>query len=243
LIKYVGIIVPVKDQLFFTKQFLESCEKLEFDQNLLNKDIIIIVVDNGSSKETTDFLSEWSLTDKRRYYHKLITNEENLGFSKAVNQGLAFLKQVGGGDAVITNNDVEFTPSCLTELYNAAYLYGKKNVGIVGAKLLFPDDTVQHAGAFLNVYGWGQHKLAGEKSTNLIFSIGDYITEEEYVTGALMFLSSAAIQTIEKEEGMVFDERFFMFFEEVDLCYRLRKYGYKTVLNTKAVAYHYEGRS
>jgi GT2 family glycosyltransferase len=234
--KQLGIIVPVKDQLFFTRQFLDSVERSDFDQKLYDTEIVIIVIDNGSEKETADFLLEWSLIANPIYHHKLIINFDNLGFSKAVNQGLRHIKEIGGGDAIVTNNDVEFTSNCITELYNAAHLFCKSDVGIVGGKLLFPDGIVQHAGAFLNVYGWGQHKFAGIKSTDAIFNTLTNLSEEEYVTGALFLIAHALLDVLPE-----FDEIFSpAYFEEVNYCYEARRLGYKTILNLKAVAYHYE---
>jgi len=121
---------------------------------------------------------------------------------------------------------------CIDNLITTAY--SKDNIGIVGGKLLFPDGAIQHAGAFLNVFGWGQHKGGGLREE--FYTGHDEIEEQEYITGALMYIKG----DVTKSVGM-FDERFeYGYFEEVDYCYRARNFNYITVFDPNAKAIHYE---
>jgi GT2 family glycosyltransferase/glycosyltransferase involved in cell wall biosynthesis len=140
-------------------------------------------------------------------------------------------------DVLLTNNDMELHPDCLEQLIagrEKLAAEGKK-AGVLGGRLLFPDGRIQHAGAFLCVHGWGQHKMAG------IFD-RDYketeISEEEYVTGALFYMTKEILNLQQ------FDEQFNpAYFEEVDFCTSAREKGFRTYYVPQAKAVHYENKT
>lgn len=225
----IGVITPLCNQLFYTKTFLESLLFQELPENLR---LVFVGVDNGSTDGTNDFL----LTEQNRWESNsffIISNQENLGFSKAVNQGISFLhNEFGIIDILITNNDMVLDPECISNLFYCSRRYN--NAGIIGGRLRFPDGTIQHAGAFLNVFGWGQHKGAGGNNNDILLRGTE--SEEEYVTGALFFIKKDVFTYINK-----FDEKYSpAYFEEVSFCYEARKFGLLTIYCPGATAIHYE---
>lgn len=240
----VVIIIPVLDQLLYTKRLLESIKRHKFTTF---DTLRVVVVDNGSKGDTKEFLKEWLSSPVQvvvgeehvkadtlglRY---VITNEDNKGFAPAVNQGIDFFLDDGDSpNFLIMNNDMELIDGCLDALYTTAY--EKEDIGIVGGKLLFSDGRIQHGGAFLNVLGWGQHTGGGIQGDNKFF--GAEKRECEYVTGALFFIKADVFL---KTPLCGFDDRFApAYFEEVDFCYAAREHGFKTVYTPDAKAYHFE---
>ena len=241
--KNLGVVIPVYNQLFYTKQCIESLRKvLETTNNV--EDIWVIIVNNNSTDETlkwlrTDYIDLHIISDKLDF--DFIDLKENKGYGGGANEGIKYLQEAfpKGIDVIVCNNDLVFLDNCIEELISAAY--SKDDIGVVGAKLLFPDMTIQHAGAYLNTFGWGQHYGGGIPESEYIDV--DKITEMEFCTGALLYIRKEATNVLVEKEGSVFDERFFMYFEETDASYVLRKYGYKTVYTPLARALHFEGQS
>jgi GT2 family glycosyltransferase len=166
-----------------------------------------------------------------------IHNTENKGFSYACNQGMKSIleycaEDTCDADILLLNTDMELLPDCIDNLIDCADKLD--SIGIVGGRLLFPNGRLQHAGAFISVYGWGQHKGAGQVDSDEFAQPN--IEEEEYVTGALFYIKNEVIKKI----GYL-DERFNpAYFEEVDYCYSARKAGFKVVYTPFAKAIHHE---
>lgn len=230
--KYVGIVIPVHNEFFYTKKFIHSLLLQIIPDNYK---LVLVVVDNNSSDETKDFKVE-EVSTKESFLENilLIRNKENLGFGPACNQAMDHLYDLYGDllhGMLISNNDVELDKECLKNLIQCADL--ESSYGIVGGKLLFPDNTLQHCGAFLGPYGWGIHKGAGGPNDENLFN---NIEEQEYVTGALFYIKTKTYEIVGK-----FDEEFKpAYFEETDFAYRARLYGLKTVYCPGARAIHYE---
>jgi hypothetical protein len=224
----LSIIVPLHNQSIFTKKFIVSVLAQETS---FYEYVVVVFIDNNSTDDTPTFLK--NVPDTNNIEFNCITNDENLGFAKAVNQGIKFsLENYPECDILVTNNDIEFLSGCWDALATTAYKDPTR--GIVGGKLLFSDGRIQHGGAWLNVLGWGQHKGGGTPSDTK--GICDKEEEQEYVTGALFFIKN---ELILKLKG--FDEQFSpAFFEETDFVYSARQLGYKTIYTPDARAIHYE---
>lgn len=231
--KNLAIIIPVYNQLFYTKQLIESIKKERENCKEIDN-LIVFIINNASTDETYEYLQS---NEYKSYQPNLVLSyfncEENLGYGGGVNVGIKLVKEkYENCDFLILNNDMLLLPNCIDNLVKTAY--SREDIGIVGAKLLFSDGLIQHGGAFLNVFGWGQHIGAGQRD-DLYLDVNEP-KEMEYVTGACIFLKREVI----KKVGL-FDERFEKgYFEEVDYSYRARQYGYKTFYCPTSKLIHYE---
>ena len=239
--KNLLIIIPVFNQLFYTKQVIESIRR-EREESTEIDNLYLCIVDNNSQDETLSYLqTEYGVEEEEvqknsKYFPFYIHSEVNLGYGGGVNLCLEkyyFDIHTSLGDSLdilIMNNDMLLLKGCLDNLVKTAY--SKDDIGIVGGKLLFPDGSIQHAGAFLNAFGWGQH-IGGGQRDEVFHDVG---REMEYVTGALFYVKEEVYRKVR-----LFDERFERgYFEEVDYCYRAREKGYKTWYTPHSKAIHYE---
>ncbi len=216
-----SIIIPTCNNLDLTRQCLESiraCTEAE--------EYEVIVVDNGSSDGTPDYLREQEAAG----HLTAILNQENLGFARASNQGA---RAAAGHYLVFLNNDTVATPGWLRALCRCA---GEDDrIAAVGAKLLYPDDSVQHAGVVFN---------ANKK----IYHIYKNLHKDHPAVNkkrAFQVLTAACL--LVKREAFLnagfFDEHYRNGYEDVDLCLKLGKSGYRLIFEPRALVYHLESRT
>lgn len=196
----------------------------------------IIVIDNNSGAATLDMLEEFPTVI-------LIANRENLGFAKAVNQGLHRAK---GKYVFILNPDTEILPGTLSELYT--FLETNDNIALVGPKIIYPDGSLQPS--VRNFPTLGSQLAVLLKLTNIWPSLPslqkylchnfDYDRQQEVdqIMGAAMFFRRALINKIGN-----FDERFYIWFEEVDFCLRLKRGGFTIIYLPSAQVVHHQAAS
>jgi GT2 family glycosyltransferase len=217
----VSIIIPTRDRWQLLQQCVRSIEK-KTDYARYE----IIVLDNDSIElETLNYLdaiaSKWGVYRCPGPFNFSTIN--NFGASKAKGDYLLFL-----------NNDTQVIRSdWLTAMVEQAQ---RPEVGAVGAKLLYPDGRIQHAGVILGIGGVAVHafKYRPANSTSQ-YSFADVVRNCSAVTAACMLVR----QRIFWEVGG-FDERLRVAFNDVDLCLRLRQQGYLIVYTPFALLYHYE---
>lgn len=216
----VSIIIPVFNRVELTRQCLEALYRT-VPPGLAE----IIVVDNGSTDGAPDFLSG----EARAGRIVFIRAGRNLGFARACNLGAA---KAGGKYLLFLNNDTIPTPGWLEAMLEAAAL---PNVGVVGAKLLYPDGTVQHAGiVFLR--GRPEHIHRGAPADAA--ACGGRRRDFDMVTGACLLIPKDLFFAVGG-----FDETFLNSYEDVDLCLRVRALGRRVVCEPSAVVYHLEGQT
>jgi O-antigen biosynthesis protein len=207
------------------KALLASCLPPLLEQDYAGYEVVVI--DNGSEDGSIDYVREQFPTAG------ILDNGENLGFSGGLNAGM---RQAEGEIVVLLNNDViVLGRDWLRQL--VAPFRADKGVGITGCKLYFPDGkTLQHAGARLSYpLAFSEHFGYLEEDTGQY----DRQMEVDYVTGAAVALSQEVI----REVGLL-DESFApIYFEEVDLCYRIRAAGYRVLYVPQAAAIHNESAS
>ncbi len=215
-----SIIIPVFNNLSLTSQCLKSIwENTDAPHE-------IIVVDNGSSDGTRDYLARLEAVGGVR----VIANRTNLGFARASNRGA----QAARGELLVfLNNDTIVQPGWLEEL--AACARKDEKIGVVGAKLLFPDDTIQHGGVAFS-------------DTKLVYHIyKHYDKDHPAVNKEREFQAVTAACALIKKDPFFgaggFDESYRNGFEDVDLCFKLRQQGYQVVYNPRAVVYHLESKT
>lgn len=218
----VSIIIPVFNGLSYTQDCLKS-----LDQHT-GVDCEIIVVDNASTDGTADYLRASGFANKKIRDFRVITNQSNLGFSKACNQGY---RQTKGQYIVFLNNDTIVTPQWLEPLLACFLAY--ERVGIVTPKLLYPESgKIQYAGVSLLPNGLPHLLFYNEEGDTPAANVR---REVPIACGGCIVFPRAVLQ----EVGL-FDEWFINGMEDVDLSLRVKKADYKTIYCPQSVIYHYE---
>jgi len=216
----VSIIIPVHNNLAYTRQCLEA-----LIQNTPDELYEVIIVDNGSTDGTKDFLKSL------RGDVEIITNQTNLGFAKACNQGA---KAARGDYLVFLNNDTIPQKGWLSELVKLAERDEK--IAVIGSKLIYPGtNRIQHAGIEIMKDGIPDHLFRGVDADDPRVN---QLKEVQMVTGACMLVRRELFLKL----GM-FDEGYLNGVEDVDFCLRAREEGYRVMYCPTSVLYHYEGVS
>ncbi len=190
----------------------------------------IILVDNGSGDDTLKILRQF---DERA---KIIKAEENLGFSKANNLGV---KESSGKYLVFLNPDAMLTqPYALDRLVEI--LEENNNLGIAGPRFVFPDGSIQPKVRNLPTVfqAFKEYILCIKGAYNFYEPKCVDVCEVESVNGACMVIDKDLFL---KAGG--FDEKYFMYFEDLALCRSVRELGYKVVFDHQVVIKHAEGVS
>ena len=223
----VSILIPNKDQVPVLKRCLMSIlEKTEYPSYE-----ILIIENNSTQEETFRFYREMSAADERVH---VVTYREAFNYSAINNYGAA---RASGDYLLLLNNDTEvIDPSWLTELMG----YGQRpDVGIVGARLYYPDNRIQHAGVVLGYGGVAGHCFVQQprESTGYCHRI---ICAQDYsaVTAACMLVR----RSVYEEVGGFF-EGLAVAFNDVDFCLKVREKGYLVVYDPHAQLIHYESLS
>jgi GT2 family glycosyltransferase len=182
----------------------------------------VIVVDNGSPDRTAEIV-ERDFPEVR-----LIRTGRNLGVAGGNNVGL---RAAQGNICVLINVDVQVRPDWLEHLVQA--VEADPTIGIAGAKLLYPDGTIQFAGGRIEgPRGYTYHIGWHEPDQGQWDVVGDV----DFVTGASLLITREALARIGYE-----DEKFFPIdFEDPDMSYRARAAGLRVVMVPQAVAIHHE---
>lgn len=188
----------------------------------------LILIDNG----TTDDAALALLAElERRDNVSVLRRPGPFNFAALNNEAV---RTVAGGVLLLLNNDVEILePAWLSEM--VAQL-ARPGVGIVGARLLYPDRTIQHAGILLGPGGRATHvgRGAAETSTGYLGQLAG-VRDFSAVTGACLAIE---VETWNRVGGM--DERFAVTWNDIDLCLRVRRAGLRVVWTPRATLIHKE---
>jgi N-acetylglucosaminyl-diphospho-decaprenol L-rhamnosyltransferase len=198
----------------------------------------IVVVDNDSRDGTLEALAA-AFPEVR-----VIANGENVGYARAVNQGLA---ATAAPFALVLNPDCEIHPGALRALL--AHAAAHPRAGIAGPRILNPDGTLEFsARAFpgpltflFNRYSLLTRLFPGNRfSRRYLLTDWDHasVREVDWISGACMLARRAAVEQV---GGM--DEAFFMFNEDVDWCRRMKQAGWAVTFEPAAVVVHHIGAS
>ena len=222
----VSIIIPNMDHVDDLKKCINSIKKSTY------KNYEIIIVENNSKNEDTF------------NYYKEIELEANVivekfeisyfNYSEIVNYGVS---KATGKYIILLNNDIEIINSNWIE---EMLMYAKRDdVGIVGAKLLFSDRSIQHAGVIIGIRGLAGHlyREVQEEDVPKYPNI-DLIQDMSAVTAACFMVKKELYDDV-----WGFDTSFAVNFNDVDFCLKVREKGYLVVYNPYVKAYHYESKS
>ena len=223
----VSIIIPNKDHIDDLKRCMDS-----IDQKSTYKNYEYIIVENNSTDDAT-FQYYKKLEAENPKAHVVYWDKE-FNYSAINNYGAAFAK---GEYLLLLNNDTEIiNEDCLEELLGYCM---RSDVGAVGARMYYEDDTIQHAGVVIGFGGIAGHcfVLQPRGTTGYCHRI---ICAQDYsaVTAACMMVKREAF---DKVGGLT--EELAVAFNDIDFCMKLREAGYLIVYNPYAELYHYESKS
>ncbi|MCP4699047.1 MAG: glycosyltransferase [Gammaproteobacteria bacterium] len=226
----VSIIIPNKDMAKTLKSCLDSLCK---DAKYKNREIII--VDNGSREKTTFRLYRKyrkRLGDDR---FKVCREKSEFSFSRMVNQGV----QASKGELILLlNNDTELIGPAdwLEEMAGYAL---RKEIACVGAKLLYPDNTIQHAGVICGIGGVANHSHLNFPGESVGY-FGRLSVTANYsaVTGACLMIKRSLWDAVAG-----FDEELAVAFNDVDFCLKFVDKGYRNIVLPHVSFFHHESKS
>lgn len=221
----VSIIIPTKDQVDLLRNTVDSIfEKTNY------KLVEVIVLNNNS---TTSAFNEWRLEYAQKYPLQLQIVDAHMpfNFAKLMNVGAQLVK---GKYLLLLNNDVEVIhPDWLHTMVSYAQ---QPRIGVVGAKLLYPDDTIQHAGVIVGLGGIAGHAFVGSyKDDPGYFNYIQSVNNFSALTAACLLMRTEVFHAV---GGM--NELFEVEYNDVDFCLRIREAGFDNVYLPQVELYHYE---
>ncbi|MFP5507441.1 MAG: glycosyltransferase [Gammaproteobacteria bacterium] len=217
----ISIIIPCFNKVEYTLKCLTSI----VESNLPDDPTFeVIVVDNASSDGTPELLNQLGGDVK------VWRNEENIGFARANNQAALLAT---GEYLVLLNNDTEVRPGWLKAL--ADELDAHPETGVVGARLLYPDGTIQHAGVAI-----GRDQIPFHIHRGLPPEHPLVMERRAY---PIVTAACAAVRRAEFYAIGMFDEAFVNGHEDIDLCLRYRERGQAVIYRPDCLAVHHESVS
>ena len=213
----VSIIIPVYNKWVYTaaclRSLLEAPGKYSFE---------VIVIDDQSSDETAEWLTQ---IDGLRYFR----NTENLGFVGSCNRGAS---EARGEYLVLLNNDTQVLAGWLDELIDT--FAREPQAGLVGARLVYPDGSLQESGGIVFSDGSGWNYGRGEDAEQPEYH---FLREVDYCSGACIALKTSYFHQI----GAL-DERYApAYYEDTDLAFKVRESGLKVLIQPLSAIVHHEG--
>lgn len=207
-----------------TLECLRSIERSSY------RDIVTVVIDNASSDASVDRIHQiWPDVE-------VIEMAENGGYAAAANRGIAYALDLGAEFCLLLNNDLVLHEDAILHLVQGAR--GRANLAAVGPKILELDQpsVVQSLGGTVNMRTGRAIKLAGGTLNRPSDTSPRRI--DGYLEGSALLLVADAVRKIG-----VFDERYFMYYEDTDWSYRARRAGLELLLQPKAVVWHATART
>ena len=222
----ISVIIPNKDHAKDLKASLASLKK----QTVYGNTEILIVENNSTEKETFDYYEEL----KKEKNIRVLYWKEGFNYS-AINNFAA--GEAKGDILLLMNNDVELiNEDALSKMLSFVNL---ERVGVVGAKLYYADDTVQHAGVAVGFQGVGGHEFVGlAKGDHGYMMMADCVRRVSAVTAACLMIKKSVY-----DEVGGFDEEYAVAFNDVDLCMKVSKAGHQILYLPYACGYHFESKT
>ncbi len=226
--KLVSIIIPTRD----LGDTLDKCLTSIFEKTTY-PNYEIILIDNGSQEQkTADIFAKWQQKEPDRF--KCYPFDVPFNYSKINNYGVDKAK---GDYLLFLNNDTEVLTS---DWIDAMVEQAQRNsIGAVGAQLLYPDNTIQHAGVVMGIGGVANHSHK-HFSMNSPGYFGQIMTVNNYsaVTAACLMCRREVFETVGG-----FEEKLKVAFNDVDFCLKIVQKGYRNIYLPQVMLYHYESKS
>ena len=223
----ISIIIPNKDHIDDLDRCVQSILKKSSYPNLE-----FIIVENNSTEEKT--FAYYEKLQKECSKAHVCYYKGNFNYSKINNFGVQYAK---GEYLLLLNNDTEMiNDDCIEELLGYCT---RSDVGIVGARLYYEDDTIQHAGVVIGFGGIAGHCFVQQPRGNTGYC-HRIICAQDYsaVTAACMMVKRSVFDEV---GGLT--EELAVAFNDIDFCMKVRQKGYLVVYNPYAELYHYESKS
>ena len=184
----------------------------------------ILVVDNKSKDKTVSII-------KKNKFVKLIANKKNLGFGAGSNIGIKYALSKGADVVFLLNPDTVLKSNFL-ENFNASTvsLLKDENIGIIGAKIYDVNGKIWSVGGEIEKNRYSGHLIGYEKE-----DVGQYnnIKEIDYIPGTAMFVKKEVFEKV----GF-FKEDYFLYYEDVDFCLRIKKAGFELAIDSNIEVIH-----
>ena len=223
----VSIIIPNKDNI----SDLSNCIDSIISNNYKNFEIII-VENNSENKSTFEYYK--GLTAKFENVNVVHYKNKGFNYSKINNFGVHYSE---GDYLLLLNNDTELIDK--NSIYSMLSYCTRDDVGGVGAKLYYPDGTIQHAGLVLGIQGVAGHAFVNARHNFTgYFGRAQFAHDCSAVTAACFMIKRNIFESVKG-----FDESFQVAFNDVDLCLKIRNAGFLIIMDPYAEFYHYESKS
>ena len=223
----VSILIPNKDHI----DDLEKCISSIMEKTLYRNFEIIIIENNSVDNQTFEY---YNYIQEQYDIIKVVTWDKEFNYSLINNYGAKFAE---GEYLLLLNNDTEvINGDWLDEMLGYCI---REDVGIVGARLLYPDDTVQHAGVIVGLGGVAGHAFTGIRKDDFgYFGRARCVQDYSAVTAACLMTKASIFNEV---NGLTAELR--VAFNDIDYCMKVRKENYLVVYNPYIELYHYESKS
>ncbi|MDO5345607.1 MAG: glycosyltransferase family 2 protein [Lachnospiraceae bacterium] len=222
----ISIVIPNKDE----RETLEKCLRSIREKSTYSNYEIILVENNSTKQETFDYYKSIDGKDRVR----VVYWDKEFNYSAINNFGI---RQAKGDYIICLNNDIEvITPGWMEELLGTCQ---RSEAGVVGARLYYPDDTIQHAGIVVGIGGIAGSLFVGMKRSHSGYLHKAALMQDlSAVTAACMMVKRSAW-----EEAGGFEEKLAVAFNDVDFCLKIREAGYLVIYDPYVEMYHYESKT
>ena len=222
----VSILIPNRDE----KECLKRCIDSIVEKTTYRNFEIIVIENNSKKRETFDYYEEV----RKNPQINVIIWKDDFNYSAINNFGV---KAAKGEYYVLLNNDTEVIEPRWLEIMLADCQ--REDIGIVGSKLLYPDNTVQHGGVVIGLGGVAGHIFGGIPAwVPAYFAWSKIQRDVSAVTAACLMVSAELYGQIGG-----FDEQLRVAYNDVDFCLKARKAGKLVLWEPRALLYHYESKS
>jgi len=223
----VSIIIPMRDRISLLERCLEGLRERTDYQPLE-----IVIVDNGSKEAATH---EFLRALEGKNVARVLRVDGEFNFSRLINRGAAVAK---GDVLAFLNNDIEASdPGWLREMVSQA---ARAGIGAVGARLWYPNGTLQHGGVIVGLGGVAGHAFSGVPRGHAGYFNRTYLQQNcSAVTGACLLVRKEVFN----EAGGFDETNLAISFNDIDFCLRLRAAGFQNVWTPYANLVHHESAS
>jgi glycosyltransferase involved in cell wall biosynthesis len=225
----VSIIIPFKDK----PELLEMCIGSILEKSTYRNFEIIGISNNSAEEHTFETMVSLEKRDTRVSFY-----EYNVAFNYADINNHAVKAYAKGEHILLLNNDIEvITPEWIEAMLEHSQ---REEIGCVGAKLYYPDDTVQHAGIIMGLGGYAGHSHKGYSRHNVgYFNRLGVVQNVSAVTAACLMVKKRIYEEVSGMDAI----RFKVAYNDVDFCLRVGEKGYRNLFTPYAELYHHESIS